>query len=283
MRVTTLLRHAALAVLPGLMAGCAVVRGLDDAVSPALEQVPVLKMLGVQARPALAAADAAARARGGKAETSGPQAAAPEGRRQALRLLLCTDAWINPNARGEAAPVRIRIAELASATRFASLPAAQLFATDRAAMGTEVREVQDYVVPPGAMVGVGWIGSQPGTLGIAADFRAPQQPGTGRVLLPLDEATVATGWTLYVHGTTLHLLRENPATAPAGGAPAPQPAACPAPAAPPAVGDAGPQAPDLPMPIHPPYPASRPQPVRPPAFDERRADALPRQTGAFYR
>lgn len=198
----------AAAGLAAMLAGCAVVRGLDDAVAPVLGQVPVLRAIGIQARAAATSAPAPA-----PEAPRSPAAGATSGAasRQMLRLVLCTAAWINPNARGEAAPVRIRIVELQVAHRFSAMPAAQLFATDRAALGADVRDFQDVVVAPGSMLSVGWLASPPGTLGIAADFRDPVDGVPSHVLLPLDGTVPAAEWVLHVQGTALHLLRA-PAT-----------------------------------------------------------------------
>ncbi|MFK3889901.1 type VI secretion system lipoprotein TssJ [Sphingomonas sp. NPDC079357] len=183
---------------------------MDDGVSGTLEKIPVLKAVGIESRKSIEQREAAKAADPIHASSVAQAASAPpvaSGTRRSLRLLVCAAAWVNPDEAGRAAPLRLRLFELTTASHFTAAPAVELMADTRPPTWSgEIRDVRDVVIPPGRGVSMGWLSSGDALLGIVGDFRDEASASETRLVLKLDDSAAAAGWIIYARGTALHLF-----------------------------------------------------------------------------
>lgn len=200
--------------LAGMLPGCVLFRAVDDGISGTLEKVPVLKALGVESRRSIEqrmaakrTPDASAATAAGAATPAAIVAAGAGTGKASVQLLLCAARWVNPDARGRPAPIRVRLMELATASHFTAAPAAELMADGRpAAWASEIRDVRDVVIPPGGGIALGWLTSRDSLLGVIGDFRETADAPETRLVLAMTDQATPMRWTVYARGGTLHLL-----------------------------------------------------------------------------
>ena len=172
------------------MTGCSVMRSVDDRISGTLENIPVMKMIGIESR---------------QAQEQREHPSLPEDLNSGatVTLWLQASAWVNPSPMQSPSPVRVWVYELESIEKFGSANLAQLLVEPEKALGLDLRRVRDTVLAPDEEISVQWRMNQPGYIGIVADFRQPAASSEqSRQMIAFDGKT-ASSWQVRLTGNAV--------------------------------------------------------------------------------
>jgi type VI secretion system VasD/TssJ family lipoprotein len=183
------------------LAGCGVIRSIDESVSSTLETIPLLKMMGVESR------------KSQEEQSIIPIKPMPDDilnqkDKKGVEGVLILNAakWINLNPLQNPSPVRLLVFELRETDKFLAAESNILINSPENVLGQTVGRIRQIIIAPGENIPLRWSFNEPGYIGIIADFRtAPESRMAGRQLIAFDGENSST-WEILISGNSLFTM-----------------------------------------------------------------------------